>query len=400
MPLVLATLGFTFLGEALRDALDPRLQTGFAAMTAPLVAVDDLAVTYAATARPGAGRLRHVDLDARARRGRRHRGRKSGCGKSTLVGAILRPAAAQCARRVGGRDPSSTAATSWPCPSADRRRAARRRHRAGVPGPDDGVQPGADRSATSSSTSSTTARTLGAPGASGRARGMLDRVGIADAGRRLDRYPHELSGGMRQRVAIAAALLTESRPAHRRRADDGARRDDGGADHPSAAGAPARDRRRDPGRHPPPGRRRRALRPRLRHVCGRGGRGGPRSTTSSTPRGIPTRGRCSPAIPASFAERTRRSCRRSPARCPTSPHPPPGCGFAAALPAAPSSAAGPSAPPWVRVSPTPGRALPRGGGMSALLEIAASRSTCRARRGCRYGCSLPVPRRASTSSTA
>jgi peptide/nickel transport system permease protein len=26
IPLVLATLGFTFLGEALRDALDPRLQ--------------------------------------------------------------------------------------------------------------------------------------------------------------------------------------------------------------------------------------------------------------------------------------------------------------------------------------------------------------------------------------
>jgi len=26
IPLILATLGFTFLGEALRDALDPRLQ--------------------------------------------------------------------------------------------------------------------------------------------------------------------------------------------------------------------------------------------------------------------------------------------------------------------------------------------------------------------------------------
>lgn len=38
---------------------------------------------------------------------------------------------------------------------------------------------------------------------------MLDRVGIADAKRRMDCYPHELSGGMRQRVAIAAALLTD-----------------------------------------------------------------------------------------------------------------------------------------------------------------------------------------------
>ena len=38
---------------------------------------------------------------------------------------------------------------------------------------------------------------------------MLDRVGIADARRRLQSYPHELSGGMRQRVMIAMALAME-----------------------------------------------------------------------------------------------------------------------------------------------------------------------------------------------
>jgi len=42
-----------------------------------------------------------------------------------------------------------------------------------------------------------------------RAAGMLAQVGIEDARARLRQYPHELSGGMLQRVMIAAALLTE-----------------------------------------------------------------------------------------------------------------------------------------------------------------------------------------------
>ncbi len=44
-----------------------------------------------------------------------------------------------------------------------------------------------------------------------RAIAMLARVGIADPERRFSAYPHELSGGMRQRVAIAAALLVDPR---------------------------------------------------------------------------------------------------------------------------------------------------------------------------------------------
>ncbi|MEF8821895.1 MAG: ABC transporter ATP-binding protein, partial [Halovenus sp.] len=42
-----------------------------------------------------------------------------------------------------------------------------------------------------------------------RAIDMLDACGIADAERIMTDYPHELSGGMRQRVMIAMALITE-----------------------------------------------------------------------------------------------------------------------------------------------------------------------------------------------
>ena len=42
-----------------------------------------------------------------------------------------------------------------------------------------------------------------------RALAMLDAVGINDAAKRIHYYPHEFSGGMRQRVMIAMALITK-----------------------------------------------------------------------------------------------------------------------------------------------------------------------------------------------
>jgi peptide/nickel transport system ATP-binding protein len=50
---------------------------------------------------------------------------------------------------------------------------------------------------------------LGRAAALERAEEMLRQVQIADPGRVMDRFPHELSGGMAQRVVIAMALATE-----------------------------------------------------------------------------------------------------------------------------------------------------------------------------------------------
>src|SRR5262245_48548351 len=167
----------------------------------PVLETQDLSVSYA-TPRGKVEALRRVNLSVRPDRVVGIVG-ESGCGKSTLILAVLRllPPNAEI---TGGEiifEGESILAMS----EARLRETRGRRAAAIFQDPMTSLNPVL-----------TIAKQMidiqhhdPAPEREKRRRAIeiLHRVGIADPGVRIDAYPHQFSGGMRQRISIAMALL-------------------------------------------------------------------------------------------------------------------------------------------------------------------------------------------------
>ncbi len=193
---------------------------------AELLEVKNLSVTYRSP-RGDVQAVRDVDLSLRPGEVLAVVG-ESGCGKSALCNAIMRllPDTASGHRRNSCERHGHRALSR-----ARDAKAARASLFHGVSGPADRAEPQHDASARRSPRlSASTSRKAPREAVSARVEELMELVGIDRAAERMHAYPHQFSGGMRQRAVLAIALAGESANSLCRRADDRARRDHSGAD--------------------------------------------------------------------------------------------------------------------------------------------------------------------------
>jgi len=170
---------------------------------APVLAVRDLSVDFR-TARGRLRALRHVSLDV-PRGGIMGLVGESGCGKSTLISAVLGLVAANGEVTSGEIrfDGDDIVAMS-----PERLRALRGDRLSVVfQDPMTALNPVLSIGTQMTAIQYRTGRSRDERQA--RAAEMLARVKIPDPKARLAQYPHQFSGGMRQRICIAMALLAE-----------------------------------------------------------------------------------------------------------------------------------------------------------------------------------------------
>src|SRR5262245_25737598 len=170
-------------------------------MTAPILEIRDLCVSFAAP-RGTVEALRHVSLTVPRDSVVGIVG-ESGCGKTTLISAVLRLLAENAAVRSGEVLFEGENVLAMP---DDRLRDLRGRRVTMVfQDPMTALHP----VMTIADQMIDIQYRLSAPRAEKRRRAvdMLRRVGIPDPEQRIRGYPHHFSGGMRQRISIAMALL-------------------------------------------------------------------------------------------------------------------------------------------------------------------------------------------------